>query len=387
MGKTRGKDRLFVSQAERISAGTSKSKTSLTLNSSKSRLLPLSHCSLSLLPFNAPFCSPQGHIFEITAIMPFLAKYQRNPVTGLPLAIKELTALHFTPAEVDDRGAGGTATNSKDDHALGTHAYQCPILAKTFTAHSHVVANKATGNVYDYAAVSELVLKPKRYVDLIDETKPFIPKEHLITLQDPRKEAETISIENFDFIRRKLEVPPSEGATAPAANGNVNASSLGGDGGRLLAALRGGEVAKAAGGAAATAARAAATAAAAAATVAPSTKATAKSASEAAATKEEEKEEKEEPARTTKAPAAAAREEFDGDALVSRDGGITWQRRWRDEQETEKASRSANVSGVGRYFQTQIRRPDSSADADEQRPVAKKAKHAIGSGFGDFAGW
>lgn len=41
--------------------------------------------------------------------------------------------------------------------------YSCPVTGKVFTAHSHIVALKTTGNVYSYDAVDELCIKPKNW--------------------------------------------------------------------------------------------------------------------------------------------------------------------------------------------------------------------------------
>jgi peptidyl-prolyl cis-trans isomerase-like protein 2 len=59
-----------------------------------------------------------------------------------------------------------------------------PITNKVFTASSHIVAIATSGNVYSYAAIEELNIKPKNMLDLIDGT-PF-KKSDVITLQDPQ---------------------------------------------------------------------------------------------------------------------------------------------------------------------------------------------------------
>ena len=51
-----------------------------------------------------------GVCFEIVNIVPFLRKHKRHPVTGAPLALSELTRLHF------HRNADGE--------------YHCPVLNK-----------------------------------------------------------------------------------------------------------------------------------------------------------------------------------------------------------------------------------------------------------------
>ena len=53
-------------------------------NSAKAsfRRLPYDHCSLSLQPFENPYCDAEGHVFDLLAIVPHLKKYKTNPVTG-----------------------------------------------------------------------------------------------------------------------------------------------------------------------------------------------------------------------------------------------------------------------------------------------------------------
>ncbi len=53
-----------------------------------------------------------------------------------------------------------------------------------FTASTHIVAIKTTGNVYSFSAVEELNLRPKNFIDLIDGSK-FV-RGDIITIQDPQ---------------------------------------------------------------------------------------------------------------------------------------------------------------------------------------------------------
>lgn len=55
-------------------------------------------------------CTDDGVCFEIVNIVPYLRKHKRHPVTGAPLALSELTRLHF------HRNADGE--------------YHCPVLNK-----------------------------------------------------------------------------------------------------------------------------------------------------------------------------------------------------------------------------------------------------------------
>lgn len=46
------------------------------------RRLPLTHCALSLQPFTHPYIDPEGNVYDLEAILPFLKKFKVNPVTG-----------------------------------------------------------------------------------------------------------------------------------------------------------------------------------------------------------------------------------------------------------------------------------------------------------------
>ncbi len=107
--------------------------------------LELDCCSLSFLPFEHPVCSPQGHIFELENIVPYVQKFHRNPCNDEPLELAQLTKLHFARNESGD--------------------LQDPVLNKVFNEHTHVVAIKTTGNVFAYEAIDQLCFKLKSLVD------------------------------------------------------------------------------------------------------------------------------------------------------------------------------------------------------------------------------
>jgi hypothetical protein len=52
------------------------------------------------------------------------------------------------------------------------------VLGKVFTEHTHIVAVKATGNVYSWEAVEELNIKAKNWKDLLTD-EPFTRKDIL----------------------------------------------------------------------------------------------------------------------------------------------------------------------------------------------------------------
>eukprot|EP00798_Chlamydomonas_sp_ICE-L_P013541 gene13541-19411_t len=90
-------------------------------------------------------------------------KFKRHPITGQPLALKDLVKLNF--------------------HKNTDGEYACPVMGKVFTVHTHIVAIKTSGNVYCWDAVEELCVKPKNWKDLITD-EPFTRKD-IIQIQDP----------------------------------------------------------------------------------------------------------------------------------------------------------------------------------------------------------
>uniref|UniRef100_A0A0M3HIG3 RING-type E3 ubiquitin transferase n=1 Tax=Ascaris lumbricoides TaxID=6252 RepID=A0A0M3HIG3_ASCLU len=127
--------------------------------------LPFTHCALSLLPFEDPVCTPDGIIFDLTHIVPYLKKHGVNPVTGKKLSSKELIPLKF----------------SKDEKGN----FRCPVTFKTFTPTSHIVAIRQTGNVYALEAVQELNLKTGHLKDLLTDER--FQRKDIITLQETER--------------------------------------------------------------------------------------------------------------------------------------------------------------------------------------------------------
>ena len=165
-----------------------------TVSNAKSRVrsLPFNCCALTLTPFNTPVCTPNGIIFENDAILPYLIKYKKDPVTGKPMSTRDLITL-------------------KMDKNIETGEWQCPVLCKPFTDYSKVVAirqnqvhsNSANSesieaNVYMYEAVEELNFKAKNYVDLVSGCE-FSKSKDVIMLLDPNNNdlMELRDINNF----------------------------------------------------------------------------------------------------------------------------------------------------------------------------------------------
>lgn len=151
------------------------------------RRLPFDHCSLSLQPYEHPLCSPEGHIFDLMNIVPYLKKYNLNPVTGKPLEAKALVKLNI--------------------HKNAEGHYHCPVLFKEFNNNSHVVAIKTTGNVFSHEAVDQLNFKTKNLKDLLCD-EPF-KRTDVIMLQDP-SDLEKFNLAKFHHLQNNLKVEDEE---------------------------------------------------------------------------------------------------------------------------------------------------------------------------------
>ncbi|NXU71683.1 PPIL2 ligase, partial [Oreotrochilus melanogaster] len=139
--------------------------------------------SLSLQPFEYPVCTPDGTVFDILSIVPWIKKYGTNPITGEKLDAKSLIKLNF-------------AKNSEGK-------YHCPVLFTVFTNNSHIVAIKTTGNVFAYEVVEQLNIKPKSYKDLLTD-EPFT-RQDIVTLQDPTN-LDKFNVSNFFHVKNNIKV-------------------------------------------------------------------------------------------------------------------------------------------------------------------------------------
>lgn len=84
-------------------------------------------------------CTADGSVFDIVHAVPYVQKYHRHPVTGEPIELKDLIQLKF--------------------HKNADGNYHCPVMNKVFTEHTHIVAVKATGNVYCFQVRALQILK------------------------------------------------------------------------------------------------------------------------------------------------------------------------------------------------------------------------------------
>lgn len=144
MGKHRhSKDRLFITQSEHKHEWGGKKDP--TMN-------PISRLSfgfdpISLQPWKDPVCSPEGIMFDIVTIVPYIKRHGRNPVNGKPLKIDELVKLNV--------------------HQDAEGNFICPVSKKVFTDSTKIVAIKSSGHVYAASTVDELNKKPKFFFDLM----------------------------------------------------------------------------------------------------------------------------------------------------------------------------------------------------------------------------
>mmetsp|Transcript_39344 Transcript_39344/g.116617 ORF Transcript_39344/g.116617 Transcript_39344/m.116617 type:complete len:554 (-) Transcript_39344:92-1753(-) len=140
--------------------------------------LPLNCCGLSLQPFDQPVGTPDGSIFDVAHIVPYIKKFGVNPLTGAKLEVSELIPMHF--------------------HFNSEGKVQCPVTFKAFGMHSHVCANMASGQVYSMETVEQLNRKTKNWQDLITGQK--FKWSDIVVLQDP-DEGENREVKNFYYIQ------------------------------------------------------------------------------------------------------------------------------------------------------------------------------------------
>lgn len=160
MGKNRhSKDRLFLTATEWKGIGGRPT----VQTSGSSQPLAFDHCSLSLTRYEIPCASPEGVLFDLENILPYVKKHKKNPVTGSAMTSTDIIRLNM-------------AKNTEDK-------WHCPVTFKIFNNNSRIVAIRTTGNVFSYEAVHELNIKAKNYTDLLNGES--FTKSDIITLYDP----------------------------------------------------------------------------------------------------------------------------------------------------------------------------------------------------------
>lgn len=202
MGKKQHqKDKLYLTTTEWGLFYGGKKATQDTGENSKFRRLPFFCCSLSLQPFEHPYCTPAGVIYDLFNIQKFLKKYGRDPATGEKLHSKDLIKLNFFKNQAGK--------------------YHCPTTFKVFNENTHIVAIRTTGNVFCYDAVERLNIKPGHWKDLVSD-EPFVRKD-IITIQDPSN-LDKFNMANFYHLRQNLKlVDEEEEAARKDPRYNLNA--------------------------------------------------------------------------------------------------------------------------------------------------------------------
>ena len=132
-------------------------------------------------------CTVEGTTFNLTNIIPWLAKHGTNPVTGLPLKSSELIKLNYTK---NDEGA-----------------MVDPVTYKVFTDNTHIVALQTTGDVFAFDTIERLNIKAKMWRDLISD-KEFSRKD-IITLQDPQN-LTSQDLNTFKYIQDDMSTLTAE---------------------------------------------------------------------------------------------------------------------------------------------------------------------------------
>jgi len=132
----RQKEKQYQSAREHRANSQLRAGTASSANSRVQRRLPFDCCALTLTPYQTPVCTPQGIIFENSALLPFLLKNKVDPVTGKPMTTRDVITLQM---DKDEEGR-----------------WQCPVLTKPFSNQTKIVAIRQPGtneaNVYSYEA-------------------------------------------------------------------------------------------------------------------------------------------------------------------------------------------------------------------------------------------
>lgn len=204
MGKNQhSKDRLFVTRTEWKESGGGHREAA---RGTAYHPLAFDSCGLSLQPYETPVCSPEGVLFDILNLFPYVQKHKKNPVTGAPMSTKDIIRLNM-------------AKNAEGK-------WHCPVTFKEFNDHTHVVAVKSSGNVYSWDAVEELNIKRKNWTDLL--TGENFTRKDIITLQDPSN-AEHMALRDISNFKHLKEVREEEvsklAGMEQAANIRHNAST------------------------------------------------------------------------------------------------------------------------------------------------------------------
>ncbi|KAK8933497.1 Peptidyl-prolyl cis-trans isomerase-like 2 [Platanthera zijinensis] len=185
MGKKQhSKDRMFITKTEWATEwGGAKSKELTT----PFKRLPFYCCALTFTPFEDPVCTDDGSVFDVLHIIPYIRKFGKNPVTGVPLKQEDLIPLTF--------------------HKNSDGEFQCPVLNKVFTEFTHMVAVKLLAMCFPMRCV---LLRGKFLVGVSEllTDEPFT-KDDLITIQNPNA-LDSKALTEFDHVKKDLKLDDDE---------------------------------------------------------------------------------------------------------------------------------------------------------------------------------
>lgn len=154
MGKSRGKDRMYLSAKEWATEGGGRSTDQFgkarsggaAVAAAPSSRLPLGHCALSLRLAEAPVCAPDGTVFDASAAVPLVKRTGRHPtLPDTRLTLSDLVPLAFDRAATfgEDGSVGGDGASvarkaAPASGALGAARdaaapFRCPVTGRALT--------------------------------------------------------------------------------------------------------------------------------------------------------------------------------------------------------------------------------------------------------------
>ncbi|KAK4151768.1 hypothetical protein C8A00DRAFT_16861 [Chaetomidium leptoderma] len=238
MGK--GTDKLYITHSEWSSSDAYGASTGANAGARAQRgdgsthasfkRLPFNFCAASLQPFKNPVCTSNGTIFDVEVIGAWLEKHATNPVTGEPLAAKDLIRLNFSrnanAAETSDRN--GVPTDGKGD-------FIDPVTFKVLTDNTHIVAIRhgSYANVFAWETVERMNIKAKMWQDLVDDVE--FGRKDIITLQDPQNAASR-DLSQFKYLQEGQDALLTKDQKEQQQQGSINIDALGRIGEKVLRA-------------------------------------------------------------------------------------------------------------------------------------------------------
>ncbi|EAQ88989.1 hypothetical protein CHGG_05608 [Chaetomium globosum CBS 148.51] len=235
MGK--GTDKLYITHSEwsssdaySASVGSNARQRGEGATHASFKRLPFNFCAASLQPFKNPVCTSDGTIFDVEVIGAWLEKHKTNPVTGEPLAAKDLIRLNFSrnadTTEKDDRN--GVSSDGKGD-------FIDPVTFKVLTDNTHIVAIRhgTYANVFAWETVERMNIKAKSWRDLVDDVE--FSRKDIITLQDPQNAASR-DLSQFKYLQEGQDALLTKEQAEQREQGGINIDALGRMGDKVLRA-------------------------------------------------------------------------------------------------------------------------------------------------------